>query len=98
MNEWIYTIIVCVAVYEFIEHIGLPLFWAIKNRKRNIQSGPLAMIGKNCRVVQWKGHRGKVTIKSELWNAESEEILAPGSDAVILKVQGLTLIVTPAIR
>ena len=37
-----------------------------------------------------------MTIKIELWNAESETVLVPGSNAVILKVQGLALIVSPS--
>lgn len=96
MKEWMIVAVLCVVVYEIIEHLGLPLFWAFRNRRRASACGPTAMVGRNCIVKQWEGTQGKVTYQNEIWNAVGQTTLTPGSTAQILKVQGLTLIVAPS--
>jgi len=94
MKEAITTLLVCVVIYEIVEHIILPLFWAIQYRRRKSAYGPSGMIGKRCVVKEWKGTRGKVWVGGEFWNATSESQLVPGSETLIRDVRNLTLVVS----
>lgn len=45
-------------------------------------------------VKQWDSTHGKVWVGGELWNASSQSPLIPGDEAVILAIEGLTLMVS----
>lgn len=94
MKEVMITLLVCVVIYEIIEHVILPLFWTIRYHKRKSAYGPSGMIGKKCVVKQWQGTRGKVWVGGELWNASSSSPLVPGSEAAIKDINNLTLLVS----
>jgi membrane protein implicated in regulation of membrane protease activity len=95
MKEVIITLLVGVVIYEIVEHVILPLFWAMRYRQRQSAYGPYGMIGKRCVVKQWKGTRGKVWVGGELWNAHSPSPLIPGSEAVVKDINNLTLLLSP---
>ena len=95
MKEIFITLLVCVAIYEIFEHVILPLFWTIRNRKRKSSYGPSGMIGKKCVVKEWKGTRGKVSVGGELWDATSKSSLMPGDEGLIQGIDNLTLQVVP---
>ena len=62
MKEILITLIVCVVIYEIVEHILLPFFWTVRYRGRKSAYGPLGMIGEKCVVKQWTGNCGKLWI------------------------------------
>lgn len=91
MKSGLITIFICIVIYEIFEHLILPLFWMIRNRKRKSSCGPSALIGKSCLVKKWDGNRGKVQVQSELWNAIGQLSLIPGDEVVVQDLEGLTL-------
>ena len=95
MKEILITLLVCVVIYEIVEHILLPLFWTIRYRGRKSAYGPLGMIGKRCVVKQWAGNHGKVWVGGELWNATGNSSLMPGDEGLIQGIDNLTLQVVP---
>ena len=95
MKEILITLIVCVVIYEIVEHILLPLFWTVRYRGRKSSYGPSGMIGKKCVVKQWTGNYGKVWVGGELWNATGNSSLMPGDEGLIQGIDNLTLQVVP---
>ena len=95
MNEILITLIVCVVIYEIVEHIILPLFWILRYRGRKLAYGLPGMIGKRCVVKQWAGTHGKVWVNGELWNAAGDSSLMPDDEGVIQGIDNLTLRVVP---
>jgi membrane protein implicated in regulation of membrane protease activity len=95
MNEILITLLVCVVIYEIVEHILLPLFWTVRYRGRKSAYGPSGMIGKKCVVKQWTGYRGKVWVGGEIWNATGNSSLMPGNEGAIQGIDNLTLQVVP---
>jgi len=98
MKYGLITLLLCIVIYEFFEHLILPLFWVIRYRKRNSAYGPTGMIGKKCTVQQWNGNSGKVRVGAELWNASSQSPMVPGDEPVIQDIEGLTLRISSAQR
>ena len=95
MKEILITLLVCVVIYEIVEHIILPLFWTIRYRGRKSPYGPSGMIGKRCVVKQWTGTHGKVWVGGELWNATGNSSLMPDDETLIEGIDNLTLLVVP---
>jgi membrane protein implicated in regulation of membrane protease activity len=95
MKAILITLLVCLAIYELVEHILLPLFWTIRYRGRKSACGPSGMIGKRCVVKQWTGTRGKVRVGGELWNAIGNSPLMPGDEGFVQGIDNLTLQVAP---
>lgn len=95
MKEILITLLVCVVIYEIVEHILLPLFWTVRYRGRKSAYGPSGMIGKRCVVKQWTGNRGIVWVGGELWNATGNSSLMPGDEGLIQGIDNLTLQVVP---
>jgi membrane-bound serine protease (ClpP class) len=93
------SVIIILAVgfllFEFIEHVILPLIWSMKDRKKKSVCGPTAMLGKVGIIKYWQGSEGQVFVQGELWRAVSEFPLSAGDSAVIENVDGLTLSVMP---
>ncbi len=83
-------------LFELIEHVVFPLFWFIKDRRRNSVCGVTGMLGKVGEVKQWQKNEGKVFVNGELWQAVSEAPLLPGDRVLIQNVEGLTLKVSPS--
>ena len=82
-------------LFEFIEHVVLPLIWFIKNRKRRSVCGVTGMLGKVGEIKYWKESEGKIFVNGELWRAVSDFPLSAGDRVVIQKVDGLTVNVIP---
>lgn len=95
MNKWLITLLVCLLVYEVIEHVILPLIWTVRYRKRKSACGSSGMIGKKCVVKEWNGSSGKVWVGGELWHATSQYPLKPGAQTTIQDITGLELKVSP---
>lgn len=82
-------------LFELIEHILFPLIWTIVNRKRRSVCGVENMVGKVVEVKKWQRTEGRVFVDGELWMAVSDGPLLPGDKAIVDKVEGLILSVTP---
>ena len=91
MKSVIITFVIAFLVFEFIEHVVLPLIWFIKDRNKRSNYGVTGMIGKAVEIKRWDKTEGQVLINGELWNAVCEISLQEGSKAVILDIEGLTL-------
>ena len=91
MQSILITLLICFVIYEIFEHLILPFFCMIRNRKRRSSCGPSGMIGKKCLVKTWQGNSGKVQVGSELWNATGHLPLIPGDEAIVQGLEGLTL-------
>ena len=88
-------ILIAYLLFEFVEHIVIPLLWVILKKKKRPLTGPSGLIGEVGEVKEWGGKEGKIFVHGELWQAESEEPLSPGDKAEVQNVQGLTLTVKP---
>ena len=88
-------IVLALLLFEFIEHIVIPLLAIILHKKRRPMTGGSGLIGEVCEVKEWSNTEGRIFVHGELWWATSEESLSPGDKAVVQSVQGLTLMVKP---
>lgn len=59
-----------------------------------VQSGVQQMIGSQVTVVDWSGLEGHVWVRGERWNARGDRAYATGDELVVVRMDGLTLIVT----
>lgn len=96
MKAFLIVLLIGIIVYEIVEHLVIPLIFAIRYRRRSSAYGPSGLIGKHCVVMQWEGTRGKVRMNGELWNAVSHRPLISGSEAVVKEIRNLTLLVAPS--
>ena len=78
-------------LFEVVEHVALPLFWLIKDRKKRSACGATGMLGKVGEVKDWHGTEGEVFVNGELWRAGSDDPLSPRDKVIIKKLKGLTL-------
>ena len=95
MKSVIITFVIAFLVFEFIEHIVLPLIWFIKNRNKRSNYGVTSMIGKAVEIKKWDKTEGQVVINGELWKAVCEVPLSVGGKAIIQDVEGLILRLKP---
>ncbi len=91
----IIVIIICIIVFEVIEHVAIPLFWFIFKGRKKSDYGVPGMIGKVVEIKQWNRTEGKVWVNGELWQAVCDVPLTQGRKAVILDIEGLTLKLKP---
>ena len=82
-------------LFEFIEHVVIPLIWFIKDRKRKSVCGVTGMSGKVGEIKYWKESEGQIFVNGELWRAVSDFPLSAGDRVVIQNVDGLTVNVIP---
>jgi len=82
---------IAVLIFEFAEHVLLPLFWYITHRKSKPRAGVESMIGGEVEVRTWGDLEGQVIFRGVLWRAASDQSLTPGEKAVIEEANGLTL-------
>ncbi len=94
-KEVIIALVIGFVAFELIEHVLLPLFWALKNRKKRSVSGADGMLGKVAKVKQWKQTEGQILVNGELWRAVSDVPLSPGDRVLVQRMEGLTLQVKP---
>jgi len=91
----IIVVIICIIVFEVIEHVAIPLFWFVFKGRKKSDYGVPGMIGKVVEIKQWNNTEGKVCVNGELWQAVCDVPLTPGRKAVILDIEGLTLKLKP---
>jgi membrane-bound ClpP family serine protease len=91
----IITVIICLVVFELIEHVVVPLFWFIFKGRKKSNYGVTGMIGKVVEIKLWNKTEGQVLVNGELWKAVCDVPLTQGSKAVILDIEGLTLKLKP---
>jgi membrane-bound ClpP family serine protease len=65
-------------VFEFIEHVAIPLNWFIKDRRKRPNYGVMGMIGKLVEIKRWDKTEGQVLVNGELWKAVCEVPLLNG--------------------
>jgi membrane-bound serine protease (ClpP class) len=62
--------------------------------RRPVAGGELGLVGRTAHVMDWSGTTGHVFVHGERWAARSSEPLAAGQSAEVLRLDGLTLVVT----
>ena len=67
----------------------------VRARRRAVVTGPEEMIGSKGRVIEWKGHSGRVRVHGEIWRARAARPLRPGRQVRVENIEGLTLVVEP---
>ena len=78
-------------LFEFVEHVVLPLIWFIKDRKKRSICGVTGMSGKIGEIRSWGEFEGQVFVHGELWRAVSTYALSAGDRVLVEKVDGLTV-------
>ncbi len=73
------------------------LYLVTKVQLKPSELGIEGMIGQLGEVLEWKGNKGKIKVRGEIWNAETTRgnILSPGLEVKVIGNIGLTLIVEP---
>jgi membrane-bound serine protease (ClpP class) len=66
-----------------------------RTMRRPLAGGEMGLIGRTATVVDWSGTSGHVFIHGERWSARSQQELGEGQAVRVLRLDGLTLIVTP---
>jgi len=89
------VLLIGIVTFELIEHVVLPLVFAVFGRKRKVVTGAEGMLGRVVEVTRWDDGEGTVNCAGELWRATGPHSLAPEDKARVLKVEGLRLSVTP---
>jgi membrane-bound serine protease (ClpP class) len=62
--------------------------------RRPVAGGELGLVGREARVMDWSGTAGHVFVHGERWAARSPEPLNEGQSVRVLRLDGLTLVVT----
>jgi membrane protein implicated in regulation of membrane protease activity len=82
--------LVAVAVAAVVE-IAEFFFWMWLSRRRGVQAGAEALVGKTARVVAPCRPEGRVRVEGELWRARCTAGADVGESVRIVSVEGLTL-------
>ena len=98
MEEIIIALIIAFIVFEFIEHVVIPLVSLFIQRKRKSAYGPTKLLGRTGEVKKWENNEGYIFINGELWKAISDLSFSPGDKVFVQKVEGLTLRVGALIK
>jgi membrane protein implicated in regulation of membrane protease activity len=85
--------LVAVALAAIVE-IAEFFFWIWLSRRRGVQAGPEALVGKTARVTAACRPEGQVRVEGELWRARCEAGADVGEQVRVAAVEGLTLAVT----
>jgi membrane-bound ClpP family serine protease len=93
MLKILLILVIAYVLFEFVEHVILPVIWLITNKQRRSPTGESGMTGLVAEVKEWEGTKGKVFVRGELWQAEGDDSLQPGDEAVVQSVKRLRLIV-----
>jgi membrane-bound serine protease (ClpP class) len=93
INLWVYVTIIIVmgALIIFMAYIFLP-------QLKKPVTGKEGMIGLTGEVVEPLNPRGKVRIKGELWDAESNQKVEKGERVIVEDLEGLCLRVKKSSR
>jgi membrane-bound serine protease (ClpP class) len=84
-------IVLAYLLFEFIEHVIIPLAWLILRKKRKHFTGPSSLIGEVGEIREWGGNEGRIFVHGSIWAAMSNDPLTLGDKAEVLAVEGLVL-------
>ena len=65
--------------------------------RRPVAGGELGLVGRTAQVMDWSGTTGHVFVHGERWAAQSQEQLSVGQSVEVLRLDGLTLVVTASV-
>ena len=66
------------------------------SKRRRAAVGAETLVGRHALVVAALAPRGQVKLDGEVWEARSSQVLAPGDEVVITRIEGLVLDVEPS--
>ena len=72
------------------------LAMAARAWKLPVVSGAEAMIGAAAKVLDWDGSKGRVRVRSEVWQARADSTFAAGEEVQVTARDGLVLQIGPA--
>lgn len=78
--------------------VALILYLVTRVQLKPETTGKSAMIGLRGKVLDWRGERGRIRVRGEIWKAISREEgarISPGEKVEVVDIEGLTLIVKP---
>jgi membrane-bound serine protease (ClpP class) len=93
MLKVLLILIIAYVLFEFAEHVVIPLYWVISKKQRRSPTGESGMVGLIAEVKEWEGTKGRVFVHGELWKAESDVTFNPGDEVVVQSVRRLVLTV-----
>ena len=93
MLKVLLILVIAYLLFEFVEHVVIPLYCVIAKKQKRSPTGESGMIGQIAEVKEWEGKKGKVFVHGELWNAKSDASFDPGDEAIIQSVKRLVLMV-----
>ena len=77
---------------------GGVVFAVARSQSREQQSGVSELIGLRARAVSSLNPGGKVLVRGEYWDVESDEPVADGAWVEVVAVQGMRLRVRPVVE
>ena len=75
--------------------LSVVLGYVWRTMRRPLAGGELGLVGRTATVQDWSGTSGHVFIHGERWAARSQQELNEGQSVRVLRLDGLTLVVTP---
>jgi membrane-bound serine protease (ClpP class) len=74
--------------------LTLLLGYVWRMMRRPVAGGELGLVGREARVMDWSGMAGHVFVHGERWAARAPEPLSEGQSVRVLRLDGLTLVVS----
>ncbi len=65
-----------------------------RTMRRPMAGGELGLVGRTAEVLDWSGTQGHVFVHGERWAAQSQEPIVVGQSVEVLRLDGLTLVVS----
>jgi membrane-bound ClpP family serine protease len=89
-----------VALPGYLAGTAIGVFYHLvmmKSRKIRVTTGHRGMVGQTATVITWGSAQGTVRCHGEIWKARTEHggSMALGSEASVVDVKGLVLVVRP---
>lgn len=86
---------VIVTVSGLSAFLALAVALVVRAQRSRKSLGGQAMLGLEAEVLDWRGSRGQVRTRGEIWSARSDDPLRPGDRVMIVGIDGLMLVVRP---
>jgi membrane-bound ClpP family serine protease len=93
-QPWGLIVVVVAGVAELAES-GFLLWWS---QRRNARVGVETLVGQKAVAVGVLAPAGQVKVGGEIWGARSDTAISSGTAVVVRGVDGLTLLVEPAVE
>ena len=91
-----WTVIGGTALASGLILMGL-LAYVLRTLRRPISGGVGGVVGNVAKVMDWSASTGHVWVHGERWEARSNEPLKVGQHVRVLRIDGLTLVVSPVL-